>query len=65
VWRFGAVFARVVGVSALIYAALVGIEPSLAPGLDPTEIMDDQMDMGGGATELTVALDDEAGDAPR
>ena len=47
VWRFGAIFARVVGVSALIYAALVAIEPSLAPGLDPTVIMDDQMDMGG------------------
>ena len=35
VWRFGEMFARVVGVSALVYAALVGIEPSLAPGLDP------------------------------
>ena len=38
-------FARVVGVSALVYAASVGIEPSLAPGLDPDVIMNDDMDM--------------------
>jgi predicted metal-binding membrane protein len=44
VWRFGEVFARAVGVSALVYAVLVGIEPSLAPGLDPTVVMED-MDM--------------------
>ena len=45
VWRFGEVFARVVGVSALVYAAFVGIEPSLAPGLDPDVVMNDDMDM--------------------
>ena len=45
VWRFGEVFARVVGVSALVYAVLVGIEPSLAPGLDPAVVMDDDMQM--------------------
>ena len=47
VWRFGEVFARVVGVSALIYAVLVGIEPSLAPGLDPNVVISDDMDMDG------------------
>ena len=36
---------RVVGVSALVYAALVAIEPSLAPGLDPAVVMNDDMDM--------------------
>ena len=45
VWRFGEMFARVVGVSALVYAALVGIEPALAPGLDPSVIMNDEMEM--------------------
>jgi predicted metal-binding membrane protein len=45
VWRFGEVFARVVGASALVYAVLVGIEPSLAPGLDPTVVTDDEMQM--------------------
>jgi len=45
VWRFGEAFARVVGVSALVYAALVAIEPSLAPGLDPAVVMNDDMDM--------------------
>lgn len=45
VWRFGEVFARVVGASALVYAVLVGVEPSLAPGLDPDVIMDDDMEM--------------------
>ena len=45
VWRFGETFARVVGVSALLYAALVGIEPSFAPGLDPGGIMHDDMEM--------------------
>jgi predicted metal-binding membrane protein len=44
VWRFGEVFARVVGVSAFVYAGLVGIEPSLAPGLDPDVVVED-MDM--------------------
>ena len=43
------VFARVVGVAALVYTVLVGIEPSLAPGLDPAVVvedmeMDDDMD---------------------
>ena len=50
VWRFGEVFARLVGVSALVYAVLVGIDPSLAPGLDPDVVMHDDMemhDMGG------------------
>lgn len=47
VWRFGEMFARVVGVSALLYAALVAIEPSLAPGLDPGVIMNDDMKMDG------------------
>ncbi|MBA3287716.1 MAG: DUF2182 domain-containing protein [Acidimicrobiia bacterium] len=47
VWRFGEAFARVVGVSALIYGAMVGISPSLAPGLDPDMIMDDDMEMDG------------------
>jgi predicted metal-binding membrane protein len=45
--RFGEVFARVVGVGALVYAVLVGIEPSLAPGLDPDTIMDDGNRMDG------------------
>jgi predicted metal-binding membrane protein len=45
VWRFGEAFARVVGVSALVYAVLVGVEPSLAPGLDPNVIMNDDMEM--------------------
>jgi predicted metal-binding membrane protein len=45
VWRFGEVFARVVGVCALVYAVLVGVEPSLAPGLDPAVVMDDDMEM--------------------
>ena len=44
VWRFGEAFARVVGVSALVYAALVGVDPSLAPGLDPAVVMNDDMD---------------------
>ena len=47
VWRFGELFARVVGVSALIFAVLVGIEPSLAPGLDPDLVINDEMDMDG------------------
>jgi hypothetical protein len=47
VWRFGEVFARVVGVSALVFAVLVGIEPSLAPGLDPAVVVTDDMDMDG------------------
>ena len=38
------VFARVVGVTALVYIVLVGIEPSLARGLDPTVAVED-MDM--------------------
>jgi predicted metal-binding membrane protein len=45
VWRFGEAFARVVGVSALVYTVFVGIEPSLAPGVDPTVVMDDDMEM--------------------
>jgi hypothetical protein len=45
VWRFGERFARVVGATALVYAALVGIEPSLAPGLDPGVMMIDDMEM--------------------
>jgi predicted metal-binding membrane protein len=45
VWRFGEAFARVVGVSALVYAVLVGVEPSLAPGLDPNVVMNDDMEM--------------------
>jgi predicted metal-binding membrane protein len=45
VWRFGEVFARVIGVSALLYAVLVGIEPSLAPGLNPTVVTNDDMPM--------------------
>jgi predicted metal-binding membrane protein len=44
VWRFGEAFARVVGVGALVYAVLVGAEPSLAPGLDPAVVMNDDMD---------------------
>ena len=44
VWRFGEAFARVVGVSAFVYAALVGIDPSLAPGLDPAVVMNDDME---------------------
>jgi predicted metal-binding membrane protein len=44
VWRFGETFARVVGVTALVYAALVGVDPSLAPGLDPAVVMNDDMD---------------------
>lgn len=34
-WRHGERFARVVGVAAVIYAAIVAAAPSLAPGLDP------------------------------
>jgi predicted metal-binding membrane protein len=45
VWRFGEAFARVVGVSALVYAVLVGVEPSVAPGLDPNVITNDDMEM--------------------
>ncbi len=44
-WRFGETFARVVGVSALVFAALVGIDPSLAPGLDPAVVTNDDMEM--------------------
>jgi predicted metal-binding membrane protein len=43
--RFGELFARIVGVSALVYAVLVGIDPSLAPGLDPNVITTDNMQM--------------------
>jgi predicted metal-binding membrane protein len=45
VWRFGETFARVVGVGALVYAVLVGIQPALAPGLDPDGTMDDGTDV--------------------
>jgi predicted metal-binding membrane protein len=45
VWRFGDTFARVVGVGALVYAVLVGIQPSLAPGLDPDVTMHDGTQM--------------------
>jgi hypothetical protein len=40
-WRYGEVLARLVGAAALVYAVLVGIEPSLAPGLDPSVMMSD------------------------
>jgi predicted metal-binding membrane protein len=60
VWRFGEAFARIVGVAALVYAALVGLAPSLAPGLDPDMIMNndptmiDEMEMGGTGAPLPV-----------
>lgn len=44
-WRFGEALARVVGVGAFVYAALVAVEPSLAPGLDPAAVLDDDMGM--------------------
>jgi hypothetical protein len=57
VWRFGETFARVVGVSAVIYAALVGVEPSLAPGLDPGVIMNDDMQMDDDIEEPVPAIE--------
>ena len=57
VWRFGEIFARIVGVSALVYAALVGVEPSLAPGLDPVVIMDD-MEMDDNTKLPSPGVDD-------
>jgi predicted metal-binding membrane protein len=35
VWRYGQLFARLVGVAALVYAAALVARPSLAPGLNP------------------------------
>ena len=64
VWRFGEVFARVVGVSALIYAVLVGIEPSLAPGLDPDVVITDDMDMDGDMDTPVPAVDPMSTEMP-
>jgi predicted metal-binding membrane protein len=58
VWRFGEGFARFVGVSALVYAALVGVKPSLAPGLDPNMVMVD------GPMMEHMEMDDDVVDAP-
>jgi predicted metal-binding membrane protein len=48
-WRHGERFARLVGVAAVVYAAVLVVEPSLAPGLDPdaaeTEMSDINMNM--------------------
>jgi predicted metal-binding membrane protein len=63
VWRFGEAFARVVGVSALVYAALVAIEPSLAPGLDPN-VMYDDMDMDDDMESPAPVVQDPMGTEP-
>jgi predicted metal-binding membrane protein len=44
-WRHGDRFARLVSVAAIIYAALLIVEPSLAPGLDPAAAQTDMPDM--------------------
>jgi len=64
VWRFGEAFARVVGVSALVYAALVAIEPSLAPGLDPAVVMNDDMDMDDDMESPAPVVQDPMGTEP-
>jgi predicted metal-binding membrane protein len=64
VWRFGEAFARVVGVSALVYAVLVGIDPSLAPGIDPTVVMDDDMEMDDDMAPPLTVVDDRMGMQP-
>ena len=64
VWRFGELFARVVGVSALIFAVLVGIEPSLAPGLDPDLVINDDMDMDGDMETPVPAVDPMSTEMP-
>ena len=64
VWRFGELFARVVGVSALIFAVLVGIEPSLAPGLDPDVVINDDMDMDGDMETPVPAVDPMSTEMP-
>ena len=67
VWRFGERFARVVGVSALVYAALVGIDSSLAPGLDPAGVsdhimeMDDDMGAPLPVVDATIGIEPPAG----
>ena len=63
-WRFGELFARVVGVSALIFAVLVGIEPSLAPGLDPDLVINDDMDMDGDMETPVPAVDPMSTEMP-
>lgn len=63
-WRFGELFARVVGVSALIFAVLVGIEPSLAPGLDPALVINDDMDMDGDMETPVPAVDPMSTEMP-
>mgnify|MGYP001589415137 FL=1 len=42
-WRHGGLFARAVGVVAVLWALLIVIDPGFAPGLDPDALMD----MGG------------------
>lgn len=38
VWRRGEAFARVVGAACLVFAAVLVVEPGLAPGLDPGSV---------------------------
>ncbi len=44
-WRHGRVFARAVGIAALVLAVLVVLEPGLAPGLDPGSTGEHDMQM--------------------
>ena len=44
-WRHGERFARVVGFAAIIWALVIIIDPSAAPGLDPDAVMDMDGDM--------------------
>jgi predicted metal-binding membrane protein len=44
-WRHGRMFARAVGIAALLLAVLVVIEPGLAPGLDPGGVRQPDMQM--------------------
>ena len=55
-WRHGERFARVVGFAAIIWALVIIIDPSAAPGLDPDAVMDmdGDMDMDG---EMDMDMD--------
>ncbi len=39
-WRYGEMFARLVGVVALLWAVAIIFEPGVAPGLDPSGLID-------------------------
>jgi predicted metal-binding membrane protein len=47
-WRHGDQFARIVGVAALVYAAALAMDSSLAPGLDPVAARTPMSDMDTG-----------------